>query len=85
MILTRKQKKVLKQCEDIQDKLPGSCAVFFPKEEDVKIYNKLVNKGLLVREPLEKGYMFSAEYNKLYVGKNNETISEKDIVGGIDG
>ncbi|HEW91212.1 MAG TPA: hypothetical protein ENF81_01535 [Thermotogaceae bacterium] len=62
----KRAEEIIEYCEEKQRELFGSCAVFFPDNGDEKIFKTLRKMGIFTKEPLEGGYMFSKEYNKLY-------------------
>lgn len=74
--------EVLKMCNKIRtEKITRGRGTFFPKEEDRYLYDELVDKGKLVREPLENGYMFRDDYEALWgnVDKDNIVTPEVEV------
>jgi len=66
---------VIKMCYKIRaEKIVRGRGYFFPPDEDKPLYEELVEKGRMMKEPLENGYMFREDYEAVWGG-----VDPKDI------
>lgn len=82
--LEQELQEVLEQCRKLIKTKPSIGALtFHPAPEDVHLYEELVKRKLMVRDPLEDGgYMFSRDYKRVY---KEDGYSHEDIVTVKDG
>ena len=73
---------ILNACRDKQFELVSSIPTFHPVDEDINLYEDLVEKNLMVRNPLElKSYMFIEDYKSVYMHQPSLSISPSLIDG----
>jgi len=71
----RDLREVMKMCYKIRsEKITSGRGCFFPPDEDKPLYEELVEKGRMVKEPLENGYMFREDYEAVWGNINPNDI-----------
>lgn len=72
-----KSKKVLDMFHDMEVKLKKGIAVYTPSKEEIELFEKMADKGMLKRNPMSTGgYILSDSFRMLW----KDDINASDVV-----
>lgn len=70
--------KLMTYFVEISRKFEAGSLVFYPPEEDLYLYQVMINRDLIIRSPSGEGYMLKDGYEKIWGGDVVKKIIERN-------